>query len=102
MLLDLVDYAFGIRVGTSLEEGNRHYESVVRKRAMADGGRFPLLVTVIHGLLRPVAVAIILIGILDFMPVKHLNWKFCWFSVRVALNKCGILVHRVMDASRSG
>ena len=58
MLLDLVDYAFEIGVGTSLEKGNRVcYESVVRKRAMADRGRFPDAVAAIHSLLRPVAVA---------------------------------------------
>jgi hypothetical protein len=59
---------FGMRI----VEGNRVcYDSVVRKRAITRGGRFPPeFGAAIHGLLCPVAVAIVLIGIANFCLVK--------------------------------
>ena len=58
---------FGMRVE---ERARVYYESVIRKLAMADGGRFPEARAVIYGLLRPVTVAVVLIGIANFRPAK--------------------------------
>ena len=55
----------------AVEEGNRvYYKSVVRNLAMADIGRFVGAGAMIHGLLRPVAVAVVLMGIPNFVLTR--------------------------------
>ncbi len=47
-----------------------YYKSVVRNLAMADIGRFVGAGAMIHGLLRPVAVAVVLLGIPNFVLTR--------------------------------